>query len=330
MKVKHEHYHSLKDLPRDEYLTPGSPMCAGCGGLTTLRLFHKVLGGNVVVVNAAGCMTLLAAYPLTPLKSSWLYTTMASAAAGAQGIRDALDVLIAKGRITVEDDLKVLVLAGDGSTYDMGLSATSGAIHRGLDFWYLCYDNEAYGNTGFQLSSSSPLASQTATSLSGTSQTKKDIFEIWRAQRPPYVATVSAHEPVDLAEKVDRAAKLRGPKLFLSLAVCPTGWGFNPDKSDEIAKLAIETGTWPLKEAVDGQVRHTLIPNHFRPVEEYLRTQRRFRHLFEPTRQAETLQQIQHNIDAYWEAVRQQEPVRQQESNVATSQSAKPPPTHPS
>ena len=163
MKVKREHYKSLKDLPREEFVTPGSPMCAGCGGLTTLRLFHKVLGGNVVVVNAAGCMTLLAAYPFTPLKSSWLYTTMASAAAGAQGIRDALDVLASKGRLSAEDDLKVLVLAGDGSTYDMGLSATSGAIHRGLDFWYLCYDNEAYGNTGFQLSSGSPLGSQTAT-----------------------------------------------------------------------------------------------------------------------------------------------------------------------
>ncbi|MCH5376418.1 MAG: thiamine pyrophosphate-dependent enzyme, partial [Planctomycetes bacterium] len=293
MKVKQDTYHSLKDLPRDEFLTPGSPMCAGCGGLTTLRLFHKMLGGNVVIVNAAGCMTLLAAYPLTPLKSSWLYTTMASAAAGAQGIRDALDVLIAKGRLDKADDLKVLVLAGDGSSYDMGLSATSGAIHRGLDFWYLCYDNEAYGNTGFQLSSSSPFASRTATSQGGTTQTKKDLFEIWRAQDPPFVATLSAHEPVDLAEKVVRAEKLQGPKLFLALAVCPTGWGFSPEKSDQVAKLAIETGIWPLKEAVNGRVRHTLVPNHFRPVEDYLKLQRRFRHLFIPTRQDETLQRIQ-------------------------------------
>ena len=223
MRVKREHYKSPKDLPREEFITPGSPMCAGCGGLTTLRLFHKVLGENVVIVNAAGCMTLLAAYPYTPLRSSWLYTTMASASAGAQGIRDALDVLIATGHLAEEDDLKVVVLAGDGSTYDMGLSATSGAIHRGLDFWYLCYDNEAYGHTGFQLSSGSPLGSWTATTRAGSQRTKKDIFEIWRAHCPPYVATVSSHEPVELAEKVDRALKLRGPKLFLSLAVCPTG-----------------------------------------------------------------------------------------------------------
>lgn len=300
MKVKREHYKTHKDLPRKEYVTPGSLLCAGCGGLTTLRLMHKVLGENVVVVNAAGCMTLMAVYPFTPMKSSWLYTTMGSAAAGAQGIRDALDVLAAKGELAAEDDLKVLVLAGDGSTYDMGLSSTSGAIHRGLDFWYLCYDNEAYGNTGFQMSSSSPLGSSTSTSTTGTLQIKKDIFEIWRAQHPPYVATVCSHEPVDLAEKVERAAKRRGPKLFLSLATCPTGWGFNPELSDDIARLAIDTGLWPLKEAVDGKVRHTLIPNKFRPVEEYLRPQRRFRHLFKPERQEETLRQIQNNIDAYW------------------------------
>jgi pyruvate ferredoxin oxidoreductase beta subunit len=303
MKVKHEYYKTHKDLPRADYLTPGSPLCAGCGGLTTLRLMHKVMGENVVIVNAAGCMTLMAVFPFTPLKSSWLYTSMGSAAAGAQGIRDALDVLAQKGELAPEDDLKVLVLAGDGSTYDMGLSSTSGAIHRGLDFWYLCYDNEAYGNTGFQMSAGSPLGSRTATSSTGTILAKKDIFEIWRAQRPPYVATVCSHEPVDLAEKVKRAAKRRGPKLFLSLATCPTGWGFNPELSDEVARLAIDTGVWPLKEAVDGEVRHTLIPNRFRLVEEYLRPQRRFRHLFQPERHEETLRQIQHNVDAYWSAI---------------------------
>ncbi len=303
MKAKREHYHSLKDLPREEYLTPGSPLCAGCGGLTTLRLMHKALGENVVIVNAAGCMTLLSVFPFTPLRSSWLYTTMASASAGAQGIRDALDVLRTKGQLRAEDDLKVLVLAGDGSTYDMGLSATSAAIHRQLDFWYLCYDNEAYGNTGFQMSSASPLGSTTTTTPQGTGRGKKDIFEIWRAQRPPYIATVSAHEPVDLAEKVYRAAERKGPKLFLSLAVCPTGWGFDPELSDEIARLAIETGIWPLQEAFDGRVRHTYIPNTFRPVEEYLQPQRRFRHLFKPQRNEAAIQQIQDNVDAYWKNV---------------------------
>lgn len=307
MKTKREVYKTHKDLPKEEYLSGGSPLCAGCGGLSTLRLMHKALGENVVVVNAAGCMTLLAAFPFTPLRSSWLYTTMASAAAGAQGVRDALDVLREKGRISQEEDLKVVVLAGDGSTADMGLSATSGAIHRGLDFWYLCYDNEAYGNTGFQMSAASPLESETSTSPHGSRQSKKDIFEIWRAHRPPYLATVSAHEPADLAEKVNNGLSIRGPKLFLSLAVCPTGWGFEPARGDEVARLAIETGVFPLKEARFGQVRHNYIPSRLRPVEEYLQTQARFRHLFQPARDEAHLAEIQRRVNAYWEAVRSAE-----------------------
>lgn len=313
MKVQHEFYKSPKDIPHEEELSPGAPLCAGCGGMTTLRLMHKVLGEKVVIVNAAGCMTLMAIYPLSPLRSSWLYTTMASPAAGAQGIRDALDIRRAKGALRDEEDLQVLVLAGDGSTYDMGLSATSSAIHRGLDFWYLCYDNEAYGNTGFQMSGASPYASQTTTSPvgkeepEGTFQEKKDIFEIWRAHNPPYMATISSHEAIDLVEKVHRALSMKGPKLFLALAVCPTGWGFDPRKADELARLAVQTGVWPLKEARNGQVRHTYIPSRFKPVEEYLRPQLRFRHLFEPERNDKILDHIQQRVNQYWENVKKTE-----------------------
>jgi len=310
VRVKREFYKSTKDLPAEEFLSPGSPLCAGCGGLTTLRLFHKVLGGNVVVVNAAGCLTLVAAYPFTPLRSSWLYTTMASASAGAQGIRDALDVLRAKGRLPEGEDLKVMVLAGDGSSYEMGLSSTSAAIHRGLDFWYLCYDNEAYGNTGFQTSAASAMASRTATSPAGVVLPKKNLFEIWRAQEPPYLATITSHEPVDLAEKVHRSLPLVGPKLFIALAVCPTGWGFDPELSEEIAHLAVETGVWPLKEAVQGKVRHTFIPERRHPVAEYLEPQRRFRHLFRPRRRDDLLGTIQARVDAYWQNVRDTELAR--------------------
>ncbi|WP_152053786.1 thiamine pyrophosphate-dependent enzyme [Tautonia marina] len=302
MKVAREHYRSVKDLPADEIIAPGSPLCAGCGALTTLRLFHKVLGGNAVVVNAAGCMTLMATYPFTPLRSSWLYTTMASPSAGAQGLRDALDILMESGRLPKDENLNVLVLAGDGSTLDMGLSSTSGAIHRGLDFWYLCYDNEAYGNTGFQASSASPLNSHTATSPLGTPWVKKDIFEIWRSHRPPYVATISAHDAVDLAEKVERARPLRGAKLFVALATCPPGWGFEPAMGDDLAKLAVETGIWPLKEAVEGSIRHTFIPERRRPVEAYLEPQRRYRHLFQPERRPEAIAAIQEAVDRYWDA----------------------------
>ncbi len=157
-------YKSLKDLSRDEFILPGTTLCGGCGGLATLRLFHKALGKNVIFINAAGCFTLLAPFPYSPFVGSWLYTTMASAPAGAQGVRDALDILIDSGRLKPENDMKVVVLAGDGSTYDMALSSTSGAIYRNLDFYYFCYDNEAYGNTGMQMSSASPFGSMTTTS----------------------------------------------------------------------------------------------------------------------------------------------------------------------
>ncbi len=317
MRVQREFYKSLKDLPREEPITPGSPLCAGCGALSTLRLMHKTMGKDVVVVNAAGCMTLMAVYPFTPLRSSWLYTTMGSASAGAQGIRDALDILKAKGRLKPEDDLQVLVLAGDGSTYEMGLSSTSAAIHRGLDFWYLCYDNEAYGNTGFQSSAASPFATHTSTAPEGGVQEKKDLFAIWLAHRPPYAATVCAHDAVDLAEKVRRAESCHGPKLFLSLAVCPTGWGFDPELSDEVARLAIETGVWPLKESINVEVRHTYIPNRRRPVEEYLKPQRRFRHLFLPTRREETLRHNQASVDAYWRDVETTSPPRDSQPKQA-------------
>lgn len=313
MKATREFIHNLKELPRDELLAPGSPLCAGCGGLTALRLMLKVLDGHVVVVNAAGCLTLLAVYPFTPLRASWLYTTMGSAAAGAQGVRDALDVLIAKGRLPAEEDLRVVVLAGDGATLDIGLSSLSGAIHRGLDFYYLCYDNEAYGNTGFQMSSASPFGSQTATSRPlgaqavGTPQRKKDLFEIWRSHCPPYVATLSTADPVDLADKVRRAMQFRGPKLFTALATCPPGWGYDPSQGHHVAKLAVATGVWPLKEAVHGQVRHTCVPDRRRPVEEYLRTQRRYQHLFFPQRQDKILRMIQGDVDRYWSDVKGRE-----------------------
>jgi pyruvate ferredoxin oxidoreductase beta subunit len=307
MRARREFYKSPKDLPADEFLTPGTPLCAGCGGLSTLRLVHKVLGGNVVIVNAAGCMTLVATFPFTPLHSSWLYTTMAGASAGAQGIRDALDVLRSQGRMPEGEDLKVMVLAGDGSSYEMGLSSTSAAIHRGLDYWYLCYDNEAYGNTGFQTSGASAQGSRTTTSPEGVVLPKTDLFEIWRAQKPPYVATITAHEAVDLAEKVHRSLALTGPKLFLALAVCPTGWGFDPELGEEIARLTVETGLWPLKEAVHGAVRHTYIPERRRPVAESLEPQRRFRHLFRPRRRDDLIGAIQSRVDAYWQQVRQVE-----------------------
>lgn len=307
--MRREAYKSLRDISHEEPLSPGGPLCSGCGGLLSLRLFHKALGEKVVFVNAAGCFTLLATFPLTPLHSSWIYTAMACAPAGAQGVRDALDILKDKGKIPPEGDRQVVVVTGDGAAQDIGLQATLAAIHRGLDFYYFCYDNEAYGNTGFQMSASSPYGSRTATSpvtpLSpvGTTQQRRDLFEIWRVQKPPYVATISAAYPLDLSEKVYRASKFKGPRLFIALTPCPPGWDVEPEWAVELARLAVETGVWPLKEAVHGRVSHTQVPRKRKPVEAYLSRQGRFRHLFEPQRNDEAIAQIQAAVDRYWEEV---------------------------
>lgn len=299
------HFKRMKDLPGTHLLGSGTAMCAGCGGLEAVREAYDVLGPKTVIVNAAGCMTLLCVYPFTPFPGSWLYTAMASAPAGAQGVRDALDILKQKNRIAEDEDQEVVVLTGDGAAYGMGLSATSGAIERGLDFLYLCYDNEGYGNTGQQTSGATPHGARTSTATSETGYPgfKKDLFAIWTAHAPAYAATVIGAEPTDLARKVDKAKQLNGPRLILALSPCPTGWGFEPEHTAEIGRLAVKTGVWPLKEYEDGRVVHTRIPHPRLPVEDYLITQGRFRHLFEPTRNEALLVEIQARVDAYWDKV---------------------------
>ena len=297
----------MKDLPSTHLLGTGTPMCAGCGGLEALQQVYDVLGPRTVFVNAAGCMTLLSVYPFTPFRGSWLYTAMASAPAGAQGVRDALDILLEQKRMKREEDLDVVVLTGDGAAYGMGLSATSAAIERDLDFLYLCYDNEGYGNTGQQFSGATPHAARTATSKGprGFTGYKKDLFSIWAAHKPAYVATVIGSEPLDLARTIEKARQLKGPRLIIALAPCPPGWDFDPRESADIGKLAVTTGVWPLKEYVGGKVVHTKIPRSPSPVEDYLKKQGRFAHLFAPERNEELLQEIQSKVDNYWAGVQE-------------------------
>lgn len=295
-------FQRLKDLPSSHILGAGTPMCAGCGGLEALHEIYDIIGEKNVIINAAGCLTLLSIYPYTPFRGSWLYTAMASAPAGAQGVRDALDILLKKGKIEAAEDLEVLVLTGDGSAYGMGLSSTSAAIDRKLDFLYVCYDNEGYGNTGQQYSAATPHAAKTATSRGshGYPGYKKDLFAIWTAHRPAYVATAVAAEPLDLARKIEKCQKKRGSRLIIVLSPCPTGWGYDPQESVEIARLAVKTGIWPLKEYENGKVVHTKIPPSRLPVEEYLHRQERFLHLFKPQRDEHLLADIQNRVDAYW------------------------------
>lgn len=298
-------YKRMKDLPSTHILGAGTPMCAGCGGLQALHEVYDILGEKTVFVNAAGCMTLLAVYPFTPFRGSWLYTSMSSAPAGAQGVRDALDILLAKQRIKPDENLDVVVLTGDGAANGMGLSSTSSAIERGLDFIYLCYDNEGYGNTGQQTSGATPHGAKTSTSTGarGFGGYKKDLFAIWAAHRPSYVATVIGTEPLDLARKIEKAKSMKGPRLIIALSPCPTGWDFDPMESVEVGRLAVKTGIWPLKEYENGTVTHTKVPGERVPVEEYLKKQGRFAHLFAPQRNEGLIAEIQARVDAYWDAL---------------------------
>jgi pyruvate ferredoxin oxidoreductase beta subunit len=298
-------FRAARDLPSTHLLGAGTAVCAGCGGLLAVKEVYDLLGANPIVVNAAGCMTMLSVYPFTPFRGTWLYTAMASAPAGAQGVRDALDILQARGRLAEADSPEVVVLAGDGASYGMGVSATSGAIDRGLDFIYLCYDNEGYGNTGQQSSAATPHGAHTATDAVGMGNpaAKKDLFALWCANKPAYAATMIGSEPLDLARKLERARELEGPRMLLALAPCPPGWGFDPAQAVEIGRLAVRTGIWPLKEYVDGEVRHTRVPHPRLPVEDYLRAQGRFAHLFEPQEDETEIAGIQASVDAYWSAV---------------------------
>ncbi|MFM9968912.1 MAG: thiamine pyrophosphate-dependent enzyme [Burkholderiales bacterium] len=294
----------MKDLPSAHLLGSGTGLCAGCGGMAVLHQIYDLLGPKTVFVNAAGCMTMLASYPFTPFRGGWLFTAMASAPAGAQGVRDALDILVSTGRMAAEEDMTVVVLAGDGSSYGMGLSATSTAIERGLDFIYLCYDNEGYGNTGQQSSGATPHGARTADSARGWSGAKKDLFAIWAAHRPAYCATVVGAEPLDLAKKIEKAAKLKGSRLIHALAPCPPGWDFEAQEMVDIGRLAVSTGVWPLKEYQDGKIVHTRIPKPRLPVEQYLRRQGRFAHWLAPERHDAEIARVQSDIDAYWAEAR--------------------------
>lgn len=290
---------TIKDIPLEECLSPGTSACSGCPGLLGLRLALKVLGKDTVIVNPAGCMTLLVVYPYTPVRGSWLHLAFENAAAGASGIKNALE---ARGK-----DMHVLAYGGDGATYDIGLQSLSGALERQEKIIYICYDNEAYGNTGFQKSGATPYASSTTTTPVGKAKPagyegrKKNLYEIVKAHNIPYLATASISHPLDYMQKVYRAAKANeeGPAFILLFAPCPTGWGFDNSLTIEYARKAVESGIWALKETDHGNERVTYIPKRM-PVEKYLEGQGRFSHLFHPVRQQEVIDKIQKQVDEEW------------------------------
>ncbi|MBI5158827.1 pyruvate synthase subunit beta [Candidatus Micrarchaeota archaeon] len=256
-------------LDNEDYLVGGHAACAGCGAALGLKLALKALNGKCIVVNASGCMTLLGVYPLNPLKVPWIHSAIENAGATATGVCRALKK---QGR---ENSVHVLVYAGDGATYDIGLQSLSSAIERGEDFVYVCYNNEAFGNTGMQKSAATPRGAITSTSPKGKVEEKKNIEKIISAHGC-YTATASVSHPFDFVRKVQKAAEINGPAFINLLTPCTTGWKYEAKDTIEVGRKAVDSGYWELYEIVKGEKTVTVKPQKETKLADYLKMQKRF------------------------------------------------------
>lgn len=275
---------NVMDIPEEEYIYPGTRACAGCGMALIYRIALKALGPKTIITVPASCLTVLHGMQgFCTTKISVYHTPFATTAASASGILASLED---KG---LADEITVLAFAGDGGTSDIGIQALSGAVERGTNFIYACYDNEAYMNTGVQRSSSTPLGVQTTTTPEGKLVHKKNMPKILEAHGIPYVATANAAYPLDLYEKFKRAKDIRGPKYLHILSPCPPGWGYDTKDTMLIGRLANETGFWPLYEVIEGKFmisnpsKRYLNSSKRKPISEYLKVQKRFNSIDEKT-----------------------------------------------
>jgi len=285
---------------QENYYVSGHTACAGCGQSMAVRIVMNVAGKNTMVANSTGCLEVFSTKaPETSFAVPWVHSLFENSAAVASGIELALKH---QGLL---DKIKVISQAGDGGTGDIGLQAISGMLERGQDVLFVCYDNEAYMNTGIQRSGSTPFYANTTTSpvgkeSLGNPRPKKPMVEICAAHHIPYSASGSVGNPKDVEKKVKKALSIRGPKYLQIHVPCPLGWKSEPAQTIEIAKLAVATGLYPLVEYEYGKLVKVMKITSLKPVEEYLKTQGRFRHLL---KNKEALQEVQEvankNIDYY-------------------------------
>ena len=285
----------------------GHRLCAGCGAGVAVRGVLRALEpeDKAVVANATSCLEVSTfMYPYTAYEDSYIHTAFENAAATLSGVEAAYKVMKKKGKIP--DTFKFIAFGGDGGTYDIGLQSLSGAMERGHDLVYVCYDNEAYMNTGIQRSSSTPRFADATTSPVGSVspgkiQNKKNLTEIIAAHNIPYAAqTTFIGNFKDLHEKAHKAIYTKGASFLNVLSPCPRGWRYEAEDLAEICQLAVDTCVWPLYEIEDGKWRLTYEPKRKKPVEEFLAKQGRFKHMFEPGNEW-MIENTQEYVDKEWE-----------------------------
>ena len=295
---------NIKELAKiPERLSGGHRLCAGCGASIIVRQVLMGTKDYVVAGSATGCLEVATTiYPFTAWKIPFIHNAFENSAATMSGVETAYRALKKKGKITKE--IKFVAFGGDGGTYDIGLQSLSGALERGHKFVYVCYNNEAYMNTGIQRSGATPKGASTTTAPHGKEsygkhQFKKDLTSIVAAHKIPYVAQASASNWNDLVTKAEKAFAADGPAFLNVIATCHRGWRFPQEKSIEISKLAVETGVWPLIEIENGVWRFTYKHKERKPVIEWLKSQGRFSHLFTEENKS-VIDEIQQGIDENW------------------------------
>lgn len=288
-------------IPKDEYFMSGHIACLGCGSSLAMRYLLKGLGPRTIVSVPACCWAIMhGVFPNTCLKVPIIDTAFEVTGASIAGIRAALDVKGIK-------DVNVVGFAGDGGTADIGIQALSGTVERNMDVFYVMYDNEAYMNTGIQRSSATPRGAWTTTTPVGKldewkAQPKKNMVEIMVAHEIPYTCTCSVAFPEDMVKKVEKAKGIKGSKFIHVLCPCPPGWRYPPERTIEMARLAVDACVFPLYEVENGVYKVTRKPRKKKSVAEYFELQNRFKHLSE-----EMISQVQKDVDRGWECLLRKE-----------------------
>jgi len=305
--------------------TAGHRMCAGCGAPPVVRMILRALKkeDHAVVSAATGCLEVSSfIYPYTSWTDSFVHSAFENSAATVSGAEATYNALKRKGKIKEDEHTKFLAFGGDGGTYDIGLQSLSGAMERGHDMVYVCYDNGAYMNTGIQRSSATPKFSDTTTSpagsvIPGKVQSRKDLTKVMVGHHLPYIAqTIAVNNYKDLYEKSEKAIYTKGATFLNVLAPCPRGWGYPTDELMKINKLAVDTCYWPLYEVIDGKYTINYKPAKKLPIEEFLKPQKRFKHMFKPGNEW-MIEEFQKEVDLRWQELLDLEEITNKSNNNA-------------